>query len=137
MSATFLVDFKNATVGGCAYLPQVATADGNGTAVDFLTGDGPIFAVVNVGALDLASTDETYSVIIEESSVSNFASDVVTLATVAVTAANTRQVVNINTRARRYVRGRLDVGGTTPSIAFSVDVFSRKKITGSGGGYQA
>ena len=96
------------------------TASFNSAALDLGSGFAPggvgmpAAAVVLVSALDTSSGDESYSFLIEDSA------DNVTFAPIgasqAVTAAG---AVAVSGRvARRYVRLKLTVSGTTPSISY-------------------
>lgn len=97
-------------------VPATRTADANGTGVDTLGfSDGMMIAAV--GDIDLASTDETYVVKLEESDDnSNFSA--VSGFTITITADNQckeLRVPDLNVTRKRYLRAVLDVGGTTPS----------------------
>ena len=99
-------------------VPAVRTADANGTGVDTQGYENGML-VVTAGAIDLASTDETYAVIIEESDDNSSFAPVAGLS-VPITAANQLGVLrlaNLNITRKRYLRAVLDVGGTTPSFA--------------------
>ena len=70
--------------------------------------------VVNVTALDLASSNETYALTLEESSDnSTFTAASAAQAVTATGAVAVRGWLN-----KRYARLSLVVGGTTPSITF-------------------
>ena len=97
------------------------TADFDGTTFDFGAGYAPggpgqaMAAVIQATALDLTTTDETYAFIIQESA--DNATWVTISASVALTAVGAKAIpVFIS---QRYVRAKLDVGGTTPSITYS------------------
>ena len=101
-------------------VPAVRTADANGTGVD-TSGYNSAKLVVSVGDIDLADTDETYVVNVEESD-DNSTFAAVSGLTTTITADN--QVKNIRieglgTSRKRYLRAVLDVGGTTPSCPCS------------------
>lgn len=96
------------------------TADANGTGVDTL-GYGSAMLVVQAGDIDLASTDETYAINLEESA-DNSTFAAVSGFSLSVTADNqtkTLRIEGLGTSRQRYLRAVLDVGGTTPSIPAS------------------
>lgn len=98
-------------------VPATRTADANGTGVDTLGYENAML-VVAAGDIDLASTDETYVVELEESDDNSTWSDV-TGFDVTITADNEVDQVripNLNTTRKRYLRAVLNVGGTTPSF---------------------
>lgn len=101
-------------------VPAVRTADANGAAVDTL-GFNTACLVVNAGAIDLASTDETYIVKVQESDTSGGTYTDITGASVAVTANDQVKSVEVPGLGiggrKRFLRAVLDVSGTTPSIA--------------------
>lgn len=97
------------------------TADYNGAALDLGAGwtpepFKPMGVVLDVNALDLADTNETYEFHIEESS--DNSTWTATGCRFLVTA--TGLIQQVFKSSKRYVRARLDVGGTTPSITYSV-----------------
>lgn len=96
------------------------TSDTNGTGVD-TRGYRDGMMVVQAGDIDLASTDETYVIELEESDDNSAWSDVSGI-TVTITADNQTGVARIpelNVVRKRYLRAVLNVGGTTPSIPCS------------------
>lgn len=98
-------------------VPAVRTADADGTGVD-TQGYTDGMLVVSVGDIDLASTDETYVIELEESDDNSTFTDV-TGFDVTITADNEVDHVRIpelNVTRKRYLRAVLNVGGTTPSI---------------------
>lgn len=96
-------------------VPAVRTADANGTGID-TQGFGDGMMVVSVGDLDLASTDETYVVKIEESDDnSTFAATTLQATLTADNQVAAVRVAELNVARKRYLRAVLDVGGTTPS----------------------
>jgi hypothetical protein len=102
-------------------VPAVRTADANGSGVDTL-GYSDGMAVISVGDLDLASTDETYAFTVEESDDNSSWSSAISGLTASATADNQVKVIalkNLNTTRKRYLRVSLDVGGTTPSCPVS------------------
>lgn len=116
MSALFPIDASLRPEGATAI---TKTADFNGTALDLGAGYTPspmqpMGLDMLVSALDLASTDETYEFHIEQSH--DNSTWAATGCRFTVTA--TGRVQMIFGCARRYLRLRLDVGGTTPSITY-------------------
>lgn len=97
------------------------TANFNGTGLDLGAGWAPdpfkpMGLVLDVNALDLASGNETYQFDIEESSDNSTFTP--TGCVFAVTA--TGLIQQLFKCTKRYVRAKLTVGGTTPSITYSV-----------------
>ena len=102
------------------------TANFNGTALDQGAGfkpggvGMPAAAVVNVTAADRANSDETYAFVLEESSDNSTFTGCGPSVSVDVsgTAATIGAVSVPGFVSQRYVRCRLTVGGTTPSITY-------------------
>lgn len=108
--------FDNILVNA-SLVPATRTADANGTGID-TKGYNDAMMVVAVGDIDLASTDETYVVNLEESD-DNSTFAAVSGYSITITADNQvkeLRIPNLNTTRKRYLRAVLDVGGTTPSI---------------------
>ncbi len=98
-------------------VPATRTADANGTGVD-TKGFNDAMMVVAVGDIDLADTNETYVVNLEESD-DNSSFSAVSGFAITITADNQckeLRIPNLNVTRKRYLRAALDVGGTTPSI---------------------
>jgi hypothetical protein len=78
--------------------------------------------VIDVSALDLASTNETYQIEFELSDTSGFGSGVIDYVTIPILATG-RVVVGVSNvksgTAYRYARLTTTVGGTTPSINYT------------------
>src|ERR1700741_1340251 len=92
----------------------VRTADANGAAVDTL-GYNTACLIVNAGTIDLASTDETYIVKVQEADTSGGSYTDVTGASVSITAndqVKSVEVPSLGTSRKRFLRAVLDVGGT-------------------------
>jgi len=102
------------------------TANFAGTAFDQGIGFAPggvgmpAVAVVNVTAADRASTDETYSFVLQESNDNASWNDCGAAQTVDVagSAATLGAISVAGMISKRYVRVGLTVGGTTPSITY-------------------
>jgi hypothetical protein len=104
---------------GAVTADGAATVGGQARVLDMGTGRFSAKAIVDSSALDLASADETYRVIIQGSNASNFGSGVVELGSGAVAATGRAEIHVTNEQGGtiyRYVRAYIDVGGTTPSI---------------------
>lgn len=103
------------------------TADGAGSVAYYDIGAAarfPAVAVVNVTAIDGASSDETYDVQIQGSNATNF-STFQELGSMKITRADTGRFTILfdndqDGTVYRYVRVYFDVGGTTPSITANV-----------------
>lgn len=98
-------------------VPATRTADANGTGVD-TKGYNDAMLVVSVGDIDLADTNETYAVNLEESD-DNSSFSAVSGFSITITADNQckeLRIPDLNLTRKRYLRAVLDVGGTTPSI---------------------
>jgi hypothetical protein len=96
------------------------TANFSSAAIDLGVGFAPgglgmpVAAVVLVSALDQTTGDETYALVVEDSA------DNVTFAPVGASqaAAATGAIAVSGRVTRRYVRLKLTVSGTTPSITY-------------------
>lgn len=139
MPATFAVDLKNTYDLKPSLVPAVRTANANGSGVDCLGYEGPLFLFIEHGTTDISSTDETYTYKVEESSDNSTftaitgAVNAVTYTAAASYAGSTAEIVNVTNRQKRYVRAVLTVGGTTPSVAGSASFLLRRKIAGGSG----
>jgi len=98
------------------------TADGAGSVAYFDTESAtarfPAVAVFNVTALDTTSGNETYDIIIQGCTATDFSS-VQQLGSMVVSATGQYVIPFVNEQADtvyRYVRAYFDVAGTTPSI---------------------
>jgi len=134
---TTLIDLKNTTVAGVTNIPAAAVTGSvttGATAVDLLTAEGPIHAVVSNGATDFAGLDETYTFAVYESDSSGGAYTAITGATGTVTAANQVLIISTGQRTKRYVKLYMTAVGASTSIVYSGIFLAKKKITGSGGG---
>lgn len=79
----------------------------------------PLAVVINVSALDLASANETYDLIVQGSNAADFGSGVQELGSIAISAAGRYTLVVDNEQGvtvYRYIRFRYVLGGTTPSL---------------------
>jgi len=103
--------------------PITKTADFNGASLDLGAGWAPdplapVGVLIPVTACDGASADETYDFYIEESSDNSTFS--ATGCSINVPRGTTGVFQSVFKSTKRYTRARLDVGGTTPSITYSV-----------------
>ena len=147
MSAVYFGDVANTAVSGQSRAPAAAISTAtttNGTGVDLLTGDGNNFvAILNMGTYDVASGNETYAISITESDDnSTFVACTPAVAFTSKTAAGGSDGVAYmeiitGKRSKRYVRAEIVTGGTSPNCIPVVTILERKRITGSGAGYQA
>lgn len=143
MSAVYYGDIKNTDAGEATFFPATRTATANGAAVDLLAGDGNnANALLQVGAMDIASGDETYAWKIQESSDDGVLDPYADIlgATFTSKSAVLASTPNFHEwiffkRTKRYCRAVFTAGGTTPSTAFSIEFVERRKITGSGTGF--
>lgn len=140
MSATFLVDLKNALEGGVSIVPQNYNTAGtkNGTAIDMQDSDGPIHALVMTG--DCGDANTNFYVKLQESDASGGTfTDVADSTSATYTGAtamdNLMFAVSTNKRTLRWVRAVVVIATTgTADVDIAVAVQGRKKIIGSGGG---
>lgn len=101
------------------------TATGVGSVAFYDVGAAarfPAVAVANITALDLASTNETYDLVIEGSTTSNFAATQ-QLGSMTITSTGRYTILFDNDQddvVYRYIRYRPVLGGTTPSITGQV-----------------
>lgn len=145
MSAVYFGDLKNTALVLATFKPAAAlTANTNGTGCDMMLGDANNFvAVLNAGVYDIASGNETYAIAITESDDNTtFTALPTAVAFTSKTSAGgdlgTAYVETVfGQRTKRYLRAELTVGGTSASFLPSIVFMERKRITGSGSGYQA
>lgn len=133
MPVTFPVDLANTTTLSQTLVPQTITTTTNGTGIDMLTAEGPFFVFLSVGDIDVASGNETYNFKVQESTDNSTFTDITGATFTAVTADNSKQVINVTNRSKRYVRGVATLAGTTPSAIVDMLVLHKKKIAGNSG----
>jgi len=118
-----LHDIPSTASFGSLILPTAATASGTGSALGSLSGDGPEFALVQIGT---PSSGATIAVSIEESS------DLSTWTAIAGATTGTKSaaatVALPYQRTKTYVRARLVVAGSSPSIPVAVACGQQKKL---------
>lgn len=123
--STHLNDLESAAVVASGAVPGEQTASVNGPAVDLISGDGPCFAIQQVGDF---SEDTTLVGHIEESATGSSGWTAITGAAFdEVSAANNIQVIRF-TRTARYVRWVGTIVGDTPAVTVAVVIGEQKKI---------
>jgi hypothetical protein len=122
--STKIQDIANEIILGAGLAPQTITSSTNGSSGDMLAGDGPCFAIQQVGAV--SGTSPTLAGKIQESADASTWSDVSGATFTAVTAAGNYQCINFE-RTKRYLRYVGTVGGTSPSFAVAVVISQQKK----------
>lgn len=113
-----------------SFVAAVLTASANGTGVD-TQGYSDGLLVVQAGAIDLASGNETYTFTVEESDDNSSFSAVSGLST-TVTANNQTKLValkNLGVTRKRYLRAVFTAAGTTPSCAFSAVILLGQPVS--------
>lgn len=114
--------------------PAVYTSAATGDVVDTL-GFNTLVALISVGAIDLTSGDETYTVKIQEGAAANL-SDAADIsgASVTVTANDQHKKIALNdlgsSARKRYIRVVVTPAGTTPSIACACPVVLGRAFNG-------
>ena len=103
--------------------PTAATASANGSAVAALAGDGQEFALVQIGT---PSSGAAITVSIEESNDQSSWTAISGATTGLKSAAAT--VALAYTRSQSYVRARLVVAGSSPSVPVAVAIGQQKKL---------
>lgn len=147
MSAVYFGDLKNTSLTLATFVPAAALASAttfNGTGCDMMLGDAQNFnAVLVAGAYDITSGNETYAITITESSDNTtFTALPTPVSFTTKTAAGgdtglTYVEVVFGQRSKRYLRAEITITGTSPSFLPMIVFMERKRITGSGSGYQA
>src|SRR5947199_6028203 len=123
--STKLHDVANQAILGVGLAPQTITATATGSAGDMLAGDGPCFAIQQIGTV--SGTTPTLAGKIQESADgSTNWTDVSGATFTTVTASTNTQAITFD-RTKRYLRYVATVGGTTPSFAVAAVVSQQKK----------
>lgn len=106
--------------GGAVTTAGAATVGGTPRVVNVGNALLQAVVVVDVVALDLASGDETYTVLLQGSTSPTFASNVVAVATVRATGAGRFTAPFVNStdgdKPLPYLRAFVQPAGTTPSL---------------------
>ena len=102
---------------------ETSSADEAGVALD-VRGAGDFKVVLQVTALDVADTDETYSLVVDVDSLAAFSDSPVEVADITVTAVGTYEIplsgdyiASLDPNAAA-IRVGVVIGGTTPSITY-------------------
>jgi hypothetical protein len=141
--ATAFFDLENKFVGGQSLEPQVCAASTalEGTAIDMLNADGPVFAYMTLGTC--TDTGGTLDV---DAKIQECATSTGTFTDFSVGGSFT-QSYNQTTgdlvsewlttahRQYRYVRAYVNITGTTVSVPIHVSCLSMKKTLGNSGTY--
>ena len=142
--ATNLIDIQTVGLLGHSIAPGTTISSEtttDGTAIDMQLSDGPIHGFFHIGNAGDASTVITMSLVECATSGGSYTaiSDGALTALTASASANDNTVhcVSAAKRTMRYVKCRVVTLGGTPSVPISAFVLGRKKISGSGTGYQA
>src|SRR5258706_15122417 len=123
--STKLQDVANEIILGVGLAPQTLTVTTNGGAGDMLVGDGPCFAIQQIGTV--SGTSPTLAGKIQESADgSTNWTDVSGATFTTVSASTNNQAISFD-RTKRYLRYVATVGGTSPSFAVAVVVSQQKK----------
>lgn len=122
--STKLHDIANNAILGVGLAPITITASANGSSGDMINGDGPCFAVQQVGVV--SGTSPTLAGKIQESTDGSTWTDVSGATFTSVTASANTQAITFE-RTKRYVRYVATLGGTSPSFAVSAVVSQQKK----------
>ena len=120
--STSLQDVASAAVVAAGLYPVTRTSSVNGPTVD-LGGDGPCFAVLQVGVLAAGTQVDSW---IEESAAGSSWATIPGAAFAAATAGSSVQVIRFN-RTARYVRWACAISGDTPSAVLAVLIGEQKK----------
>lgn len=122
--STKLHDIANNVILGVGLAPQTITSSTNGSSGDLLAGDGPCFAIQQVGAV--SGTSPTLAGKIQESTDGTTWTDISGATFTSVTASTNTQAINFE-RTKRYVRYVATLSGTSPSFAIAAVVSQQKK----------
>lgn len=122
MSA-YLHDLPSNASFAALLAPTTATASGSGSAVAPLSGDGQEFAFVQIGN---PSSGATLTVSIEESNDQSTWTAIAGATTGAKNAAATLALAF--TRSLNYVRAKLVVTGSSPTIPVAVAIGQQRKL---------
>jgi hypothetical protein len=122
--STKLHDIANNAILGAGASPRVATVTFNGTAADFISGDGRCCAIQSVGTL--GGTSATLAGKIQESSDQSTWTDVNGATFTSVIASDKVQAITFD-RAKRYLRYAGTITGTSPTVPMAVIITEQKK----------
>lgn len=122
--STLLHDVASQTLFALGLPPQIVTESGPGDAVDLNDGDGPAFAVLQVGAVN---ADTTLTLTVEESAGDDTWEAIDGVEIDEPLTANTTACVSF-ARTMRYVRCGLVIGGPDPAVTLSVLFGQQRKV---------
>ncbi len=122
--STKIQDIANEIILGVGLAPQTITGSANGSSGDMINGDGPCFAIQQVGTV--SGTSPTLAGKIQESDDGSSWSDISGATFTTASASSNYQCINFE-RAKRYLRYAGTVGGTSPSFAVAVVISQQKK----------
>ena len=122
--STKLLDVADQMILGVGLAPQTITASANGPTGDLLAGDGPCFAIQQIGTV--SGTTPTLAGKIQESVDGTTWTDVAGATFTSVTASTNTQAITFD-RTKRYLRYVATVAGTIPSYAIAAVVSQQKK----------
>ena len=121
--STLLHDIPTQAAFALALSPRTLADDATGSSVELTDGDGPAFALVQLGNLE---EDTTVTVAFEQSSGDGSWAEVTTTLP-TLTAANAVSVVALS-RTARYLRCQVTLGGGTPQADIAVLIGQQKKV---------
>lgn len=140
--ATFLIDLENNALLGKSVHATISTATStNGTGIDCQLTDGPVHAIFITG--NAGDADSAFYVKLQESdAVSGTYTDISGAVSDTYTGAsagdNLAVAITTPYRSLRWVRAVVvTTTSGTVSLPIAVAIVGRKKLTGSGTGYQS
>jgi hypothetical protein len=137
MPATALVDLKNQHVGDVSVNETLASATTTeGASVDMQLSDGPVFGVLQFGAVTGSSADADVKLqeSHDESTWTDCTNGTFTQSYSESTGDFVLEVINAR-RTKRYVRAHVTTAGTVTSMPICVTILGWKKILGGSGFY--
>jgi hypothetical protein len=121
--STLLHDIECSTLFALGLSPQTVTESGPGDAVDLKDGDGPAFAVLQIGAINSGTT---LTLTVEESAGDGAWTEIAAAEIDSPLVANTTACASF-VRTKRYVRCGLTIDGPDPSAVLSVLIGQQRK----------
>lgn len=123
--STKLNDIANQVILGVGLAPQTVTSSTNGAAADMISGDGPCFAIQQIGTVSGSSPMLAGKIQESDDGLTGW-SDINEATFTTVTASTNYQAVTFQ-RTKRYLRYVATVDGSSPSFATAVIVSQQKK----------
>lgn len=121
------IDLKNLLTHTSHSNIVAKTATFNATGLDLKDYIGNVLVVQNVGTV--SGTSPTLDGTIEDSADNSTFAAVTGYAFTQVTASNSTQTMNVDTRkVRRYIRYTGTIGGTSPSFTMGVTIHGLKQV---------